>query len=86
MRVETVNGRHLLCGHILKPSQIRHGQVWASAGGSDRTVTITAVRGEWVEYTWLEGDVRKYHEKEAFAFQCRYCPVLISPEIPEELL
>lgn len=86
MRTEQVHGRWLLCGHILDAKHIKHGQTWASADGSNRTVRISAVRGDWVGYTWEEPSGRKYHEKEAFAFQCRYCLVLDGPEIPKELL
>ena len=85
MRVETVNGRHLLCGHMLATNKIKHGQVWAPADGSDREVRVSGVRDGWVGYTWLEGKSRKYHEKTAFAFKCHYCLVLPSAEIPEEL-
>lgn len=87
MRVELVNGRHLLCGRAILPtSRIKHGQTWAAADGSDHTVFISGVRDNWVCYTWREHDSPKYHEKEAFAFQCRYCLVLPTNEIPKELL
>ncbi len=86
MRTEQVHGRWLLCGHILDTSQIKRAQVWAAADGSNRTVTVSAVRGDWVGYTWRENGRLKYHEKTAFAFQCRYCLVLDGPEIPKELL
>ena len=86
MRVETVHGRHLLCGVILPNNQVKHAQTWASADGSNRTVTVSAVRGEWVGYTWKEEGRPKYHEKLIFAFQCRYCLVLPTAEIPKELL
>lgn len=86
MRVETINGRHLLCGHILPVSQIKHGQEWAPASGDNYTVKVSAVRGDWVGYTWIENGQPVYHEKEAFAFQCRYCLVLPTNEIPKELL
>lgn len=86
LRVETVHGRHLLCGGLIDNKHIKHGQAWAPASGGNYTVTISGVRDEWVGYTWLENGVRKYHEKSAFAFQCRYCLVLETSEIPKELL
>ena len=86
MRVELVKGRYLLCGAILMESQIAEGQVWAAADGSDRTVLVESRRGDWVRYSWVEGGVKKEHEKYAFAFQCRYCLVLDGPEIPGELI
>jgi hypothetical protein len=74
MRVEIVNGRKLLCGQILKPDQLAVGQTWAPASGSDRTVKIIGINGEWVRYEWEGSTVS--HEKDAFSFQCRYCLVL----------
>lgn len=86
MRVETIHGRHLLCGGLIADKHIKPGQTWASADGSNHTVTVSGVRGEWVGYAWVENGVRKYHEKPAFAFQCGYCLVLDTSTIPEELL
>lgn len=86
MRTEKINGRWLLCGCILPKDKIKPGQVWAQADGTDRIVRIAGVRTGWVCYTWADGGPLQYSEKEAFAFQCRYCLVLESPEIPKELL
>ncbi len=86
MRVETIHGRHLLCGHFIRPDQIEPGQVWASADGSDRTVQVDRVEGEWVYYSWHEHGRRMDHDKLSFAFQCRYCLVLPTTDIPKELL
>lgn len=84
MRVELIHGRHLLCGHILANDQVRAGQKWAAADGSNRSVRIVAVAHDWVTYTWDEYGEPKYHDKSIFAFQCRYCLVLDGPEIPKE--
>lgn len=86
MRTELVHDRWLLCGTILPTKKITHGQVWAAADGTNRTVTVSSVRDDWVGYNH-DGDygVHKYHEKIAFAFQCRYCLVLPTAEIPKEL-
>lgn len=85
VRTENVNGRWLLCGAILPGDSISNGQLWAAASGADHTVRVSGFRDGWVGYTWEERGARKYHEKEAFAFQCRYCLVLDGPTIPEEL-
>jgi hypothetical protein len=76
MRVEVVNGRKLLCGQILKHNELAVGQTWAPASGADRTVKITDIDGDWVRYEWVEGGQTVSHEKDLFAFQCRYCLVL----------
>lgn len=76
MRIETVHGRKLVCGHIFKTDEIKKGQRWAPADGSNREVKIVRVDGSWVKYEWEEQGQRKTHEKEAFAFQCRYCKVV----------
>jgi hypothetical protein len=82
MRVETVHGRNLLCGCTLPDWMIQNGQTWASADGSNRTVTIESA-GSWVDYSWIENGQKKLHTKMSFAFQCRYCLVL--PAGGEEL-
>lgn len=83
MRTKLVNNRWLLCGCILPVEAIKVGQEWASGSG---TVTIVAVDDDgWVTYSWEErGELRRWN-KESFAFQCRYCLVLPTPEIPPEL-
>lgn len=83
-RVETVHGRHLLCGGVIPTEMVKAGQIWAAADGSNRTVYIESA-GEWVDYSWYENGVKKIHTKMNFAFQCRYCLVLETPEVPEEL-
>lgn len=76
MRVETVNGRNLVCEHFFKAHEIAAGQRWAPADGSNHEVKIVSVDGDWVKYEWKEQGQRKTHEKSSFAFQCRYCKVL----------
>ena len=87
MRTKLIRGRWLLCGAIIPSKSIKHGQLWAAADGIDRTVTVSTVRDDWVGYTYdgING-VNKYHEKSAFDFQCRYCLVLPTADIPKELL
>ena len=50
MRIETVNGRNLVCGHFFPASELASGQRWAPADGSNREVKIVTVDGDWVEY------------------------------------
>lgn len=87
LRVKSVHGRHLLCGGILNRKHLEIGQLWASADGSNRTVEIIAVTpGDWVTYQWNNPDgTTTEHRKQAFAFQCRYCLVLPTNEVPGEL-
>ena len=80
-RVETIHGRHLLCGGIIPRDMVKAGQEWAPADGGNYTVNVTAVSDDCVHYTW--GDGKTQHQKDNFAFQCRYCLVLPSPELPE---
>lgn len=82
-RVETINGRHLLCGGVLPTSMVQRGQVWAPADGSDYEVVLIN-GGDWVTYTY-KYRVRMVATKQNFDFQCRYCLVLDKPEVPEEL-
>lgn len=83
MRTEKVNENWLLCGVILPKLEIKPGQLWASADGSKHVVKISGVRDDWVGYTWGQG---QYHEKSVFAFQCRYCLILPTSDIPKELI
>jgi hypothetical protein len=83
MRVETVNGRHLLCGGIIPRDAVKVGQRWAPASGGNYEVEVVSA-GEWVRYTWTEAGGSKSHEKDNFSFQCRYCLVLDTPEVPAE--
>lgn len=76
MRIEVVNGRKLVCGHIYPTNEIKAGQVWAAADGANRTVTVVKVDGDWVKYEWEEKCAIVDHTKLAFAFQCRYCLVV----------
>lgn len=81
MRVEKVRERYLLCGVILPKNKIKHGQLWAAADGTDHVVRINGVRDDWVGYNWGGS----YNEKDVFSFQCRYCLVLPTNEIPKDL-
>lgn len=87
LRVETVHSRYLLCGGIVPVSFLKVGQRWAPADRTDREVEIVNIVDGWVTYTWETSDgVTESHEKLSFPFQCRYCLVLDTPEVPAELL
>jgi hypothetical protein len=74
MRIENVNGRKLVCGHIFPANEVEVGQRWAPADGSDREVEIFAIFDDHVFYRDLKtGD---QHRKDAFGFQCRYCKIV----------
>lgn len=75
MRVELVNGRKLITCKILRPDEIKEGQIWAPADGSNREVRVINCFDDWVQYEWHDDGVRKSHIKDAFSFQCRYCLV-----------
>jgi len=87
LRIETINGRHLVCGGILPKDKVRVGQLWAPADGGLSTVEVLAVDSERSEvtYKWLERPDLNTWSKDNFNFQCRYCLVVPTPEIPEEL-
>jgi hypothetical protein len=82
MRVELVNGRYLLCGAILPSEKVTVGQVWAPASGGNYTISVTKREADRVTY---EGVSQPEHSKDAFAFQCRYCLVLETNQIPLNL-
>ena len=83
--VKTIHGRHLLCGGVIPAELVKPGQRWASADGSNREVTVRSSDGDWVTYLWSEKNEERIHTKLNFAFQCRYCLVLDTPELPKEL-
>jgi len=71
LRIETHNGRRIVCGHIFHRTEIRVGQVWQGSSGS--TVTVTDISDDWITYMQSNGVP---HTKDAFSFQCRYCLVV----------
>jgi hypothetical protein len=88
LRIETVNGRHLVRGGILPKDRVRVGQIWAPADGGLSTVEVQAVDSECSEvtYQYLERPDLSPRSKDNFNFQCRYCLVVTTPSIPEELM
>ena len=74
MRIENVNGRKLVCGHIFPANEIEVGQRWAPADGSAREVEIVMVTEEYVYYRGIT--TGEEYRKDAFGFQCRYCKIV----------
>ena len=72
MRIEVVNGRKLVCGHIFPAGEVKIGQVWAPADGNDYEVTIVEVNEDYVWHESKFGKIRK----DAHGFQVRYCKVV----------
>lgn len=79
MRIETVNGRNIVCGHIYKQDELKVGQRWAPADGANRVVEIRSLDPDasgmiWVQYGEYGTD--RTYEKDYFSFQCRYCLIV----------
>lgn len=85
MRVETLkDGTKILCHHILPKGKIKVGSKWRSGSDICRVVTIVNVdeHSGWVEYVSADCPDRLY-AKDWFSFQCRYCLILDSDEVPD---
>lgn len=76
MNYKNVNGRRLVCGHVFKRCEIKPGQQWAQADGTDRVVTVHSNDNGNILYT--DCTSARTYENDWFNFQCRYC--LISDE------
>ena len=74
MRIETVRGRKIVCGHIYPKDELKVGQRWAQADGADRVVEIRSIDGEWAQYGEHAND--RTYEKDWFSFQCRFCLIV----------
>ena len=82
-RTEILNGYTAVVGHIFKAEEIQVGSRWVRADGFNHIVTVEGLNSygstdPWIEvvYSWeLEG-VKYTNDRDAFAFQCRYCLVL----------
>lgn len=80
---EIIDGRKAIVRHFFKAHEIQVGSRWVRADGSKGFVTVEGLNSyrstdPWYEvvYSW-EKDGKKFtHEKEAFAFQCRYCLIV----------
>jgi hypothetical protein len=74
MRIEIVNGRNLVCGHIFPANEVQVGQRWAPADGSDCEVEIVGVDEFRVHHR--DTETGEEYTKDAFGFQCRYCKIV----------
>lgn len=79
MRIEVEHGRKIVCGHIYPKDELKVGQRWAQADGTNRVVVIRSLETDsggnvWVQYG-NHGEDRTY-EKDWFNFQCRYCLIV----------
>jgi hypothetical protein len=80
---EIIDGRKAIVRHFFKAHEIQVGSRWARADGSKGFVTVEGFNtygsiDPWTEvvYSWEKGGVKFIHEKEVFAFQCRYCLIV----------
>ena len=82
---EIINGHTAVVRHFFKPHEIKVGSRWISSCGY--IVTVEEIKKyrvgyhgnpskeyDWYEiyYSWEENGVKKTHDKDQFAFQCRY--------------
>ena len=80
---EIINGHKAVVRHFFKPHEIKVGSRWCAASGSNHIVTVEGINqygstDPWHEvvYSWEENGVKKTHDKDQFAFQCRYCLII----------
>lgn len=81
MRSEFQNGYWILCGGVIPAKDVKVGQRWLAGGNKPVTVTEVTLGNGFITY---EGEAQPKHTKDNFSFQCRYCLVLESAEVPEE--
>lgn len=74
MRIETVRGRKIVCGHIYPKEELKVGQRWAQADGADRVVYIRAIEDDDILYGEHGNDTT--YSKDWFNFQCRFCLIV----------
>jgi hypothetical protein len=75
--IEEIKGHNAVVGYFFKESEIEVGSRWISVSGSIVTVEGINQYGSLdpfyeVVYSWNEKGEKKTHQKEVFAFQCRY--------------
>ena len=71
-RIETVNGRNIMVGYVWPLDEIKVGQRWAQADGSDIVFTIKAMEGQDVIF----GDDTNHFTKHWLDFQTNFCKVI----------
>ena len=82
---EIIDGRRAVVRHFFKAHEIQVGSRWARADGSKGYVTVEGLNtygsnptDPWIEvvYSWEKDGEKFTHEKDVFAFQCRYCLIV----------
>ena len=80
---ENINGHTAVVRHFFKPHEIKVGSRWCRADGSKGFVVVEGINqygsiDPWYEvvYSWELNGEKFTHEKETFAFQCRYCLIV----------
>ena len=80
---EIIDGRRAVVRHFFKVHEIQVGSRWARADGSKGYVTVEGFQcygsiDPWIEvvYSWELNGEKFIHEKDVFAFQCRYCLII----------
>lgn len=72
MTLSKIGDIYFLTHCTLPIDMIKVGSRWISSSNSIVTV-VSIDNSEWVKYEWMGSDgTVKQHEKESFAFQCRY--------------
>ena len=74
MRIETVNNRQLVCEHIFPHNELKVGQLWSPADGSNKVHKIVDISEDYVFHIDIETNIQ--YRKDAFGFQCRYCMIM----------
>ena len=74
MRIETHDKKHIVCGYIMPARYILPGQLWMSS--SNNIVEVVYCDNDHVCYCWNENGETRYHDKDVFSFQCRYCLII----------
>jgi hypothetical protein len=78
---EITNGHKHIVRHFFKAHEIQVGSRWIGSSGGIVTVEGFNSYGStdpWIEvvYSWQLNGEKFTHEKDAFAFQCRYCLIV----------
>jgi hypothetical protein len=78
---ELIDGRKAIVRHFFKAHEIQVGSRWIGSSGGIVTIEGFNTYGStdpWIEvvYSWEKDGEKFTHEKDAFAFQCRYCLIV----------
>ena len=76
MRIEEHYGKKIVCGHIFPISEVNVGETRQASGGAHVMITKVDIDRDQIHYAWEESGGINVHNKDCFAFQCRYCKVV----------